>query len=88
MRTPELLSDPVYHDEEAARLYLQEARWPDGVYCPFCGALDDIKPLGGESMGPGWFYCPAIARTSSRCASARSWSARISRCTNGCWPSA
>jgi transposase-like protein len=59
MRTPELLSDPVFHDEEAARLYVQEIRWPDGVYCPFCGALDDIKPLGGESMGPGWFYCPA-----------------------------
>ena len=59
MRTPELLSDPVYHDEEAARLYIQEARWPDGVYCPFCGVLDDIRPLGGESMGPGWFYCPA-----------------------------
>jgi transposase-like protein len=58
MRTPELLSDPVYHDEEAARLYLQEVRWPDGVFCPFCGALDDIKPLGGPSMGPGWFYCP------------------------------
>src|SRR5688572_22389216 len=59
MHTPELLSDPVYHDEEAARLYIQEARWPDGVYCPFCGTLDDIKPLGGESMGPGWFYCPS-----------------------------
>jgi transposase-like protein len=59
MRTPELLSDPVYHDEEAARLYLQEIRWPDGVFCPFCGTLDDIKPLGGKSMGPGWFYCPA-----------------------------
>src|SRR5579872_6238980 len=56
---PELLSDPVYHDEEAARLYLQAARWPEGVYCPFCGALDDIKPVGGASMGEGWFYCPA-----------------------------
>jgi transposase-like protein len=52
-----LLTDPVFHDEEAARLYLQEARWPDGVYCPFCGTLDGIKPLGGNSMGPGWFYC-------------------------------
>src|SRR5579884_1408182 len=58
MRTPELLSDPVYHDEEAARLFLQEARWPNGVSCPFCGVLDDVKPLGGDSMGPGWFYCP------------------------------
>ena len=26
---------------------------------PFCGLLDGIKPLGGESMGPGWFYCTA-----------------------------
>lgn len=59
MKTPELLSDPVYHDEEAARLYVQEVRWPDGVYCPFCGSLDGIKPLGGDSMGPGWFYCAA-----------------------------
>jgi transposase-like protein len=56
---PELLSDPVYHDEEAARLYVQEVRWPDGVFCPFCGTLDNIRPLGGPSMGPGWFYCPA-----------------------------
>jgi transposase-like protein len=56
---PELLSDPVYHDEEQARLYLQEVRWGEAVHCPFCGVVDDIKPLGGESMGPGWFYCPA-----------------------------
>jgi len=59
MHTPELLSDPVFHDEEAARLYVQECRWPQGVYCPFCGSLDDVRPLGGESMGPGWFYCPS-----------------------------
>ncbi|HZK88588.1 MAG TPA: IS1595 family transposase [Stellaceae bacterium] len=59
MKTPELLSDPVYHDEEAARLYLQEVRWPEGVFCPKCGTLDGIKPLGGNSMGPGWFYCAA-----------------------------
>lgn len=57
MQTPEALSDPVFHDEEAARLYLQEVRWADGVYCPFCGTFDGIKPLGGNSMGPGWFYC-------------------------------
>src|SRR6185312_2275070 len=57
MKTPALLSDPVYHDEEAARLYVQEVRWPDGVYCPFCGGFDHVTPLGGTSMGPGWFYC-------------------------------
>jgi transposase-like protein len=59
MRTPELLSDPAYHDEDAARAYLEEVRWPYGPYCPFCGSLETVKPLGGESMGPGWYYCSA-----------------------------
>jgi transposase-like protein len=59
MKTPELLTDPAYHDEDAARAYLEGVRWPDGPYCPFCGSLDTVKPLGGESMGPGWYYCSA-----------------------------
>jgi transposase-like protein len=59
MRTPELLSDPAFHDEDAARAYLEEVRWPDGPFCPFCGALDTVKPLGGPSMGLGWYYCAA-----------------------------
>ena len=46
MHTPELLSDPVYHDEEAARLYIQEARWPDGVYCP-----PEHFPEHGRTLG-------------------------------------
>ncbi len=57
MRTPTKLSDPVYHDEDAARAHLEALRWPDGVSCPHCGGLDKIKVLGGKSMGPGWWYC-------------------------------
>jgi transposase-like protein len=59
MRTPELLSDPAFHDEDAARAYLEEVRWPDGAFCPFCGSFKTVKPLGGPSMGPGWYYCAA-----------------------------
>jgi transposase-like protein len=59
MRVPELLSDPAFHDEEAARVYIEAVRWPDGPFCPYCGALGTVKPLGGESMGPGWYYCSA-----------------------------
>ena len=33
MQTPELLSDPVYHDEDAARDYIEQVRWPDFVVC-------------------------------------------------------
>jgi transposase-like protein len=57
MQTPELLSDPVYHDEDAARAYLEGSRWPEFVFCPICGSPDKISKLAGESMGPGWWYC-------------------------------
>jgi transposase-like protein len=57
MQTPELLSDPVFHDENAAREYIELLRWPDFVVCPLCGSFDKINKLGGESMGPGWWYC-------------------------------
>ncbi len=57
MQTPERLSDPVYHDEDAARAYIEGVRWPDFVICPHCGSFDKIGQLGGESMGPGWWYC-------------------------------
>ncbi len=57
--TPVELSNPVYSNEEAARKHLEAIRWPDGVICPHCGSVDGARPLGGESMGPGWYYCEA-----------------------------
>ena len=53
------LTNPVFHDEEKARQFLESERWPDGVSCPFCGGLDDVRSFAGESMGPGWYYCNA-----------------------------
>src|ERR1700719_3262638 len=59
MQPPELLSDPVYHNEDAARAFLEQVRWPDFVFCPICGSVEKIAKLQGESMGPGWWYCGA-----------------------------
>jgi transposase-like protein len=59
MRTPTDLSNAVYHDEDAARAHLESLRWPNGAFCPFCGVTDQVKALGGESMGPGWYHCGA-----------------------------
>ncbi len=59
MRTPELLSDPAYHDEDEARAYLESERWANGRPCPHCGVLGANAPVGGPSMGPGWYYCSA-----------------------------
>jgi transposase-like protein len=56
--TPINLSDPVYHDEDAARKHLEALRWPNGPVCPYCGCItENVRPLNGKSMGPGWYYC-------------------------------
>jgi transposase-like protein len=58
--TPVDISNKVYHDEDAARRHLEKIRWPDGKpTCPHCGVVGESRPLQGESMGPGWFYCEA-----------------------------
>ncbi len=54
------LTNPVFHDEEKARQFLENERWPDGPVCPFCGGLDDVRALDKRGkMGPGWYYCNA-----------------------------
>jgi transposase-like protein len=51
------LTNPAFTDEDKARKFLEDSRWPDGAVCPHCGQLDTVKPLGGKSMGPGWYFC-------------------------------
>lgn len=53
---PTELSHPCYHNDEAARETFEAIRWPDGPFCPHCGSFDTVAPLGGESMGPGWYW--------------------------------
>jgi transposase-like protein len=51
------LTNPAFTDEDKARAFLEASRWPDGAVCPHCGQLETVKPLGGKSMGPGWYFC-------------------------------
>lgn len=51
------LTNPIFHDEDAAREYFETERWPDGVVCPFCNSKDGVHVLGGNSLGPGWYFC-------------------------------
>jgi transposase-like protein len=51
------LTNPAFVDEIKAREFLEASRWPDGVVCPSCGQMETVNPLGGKSMGPGWFFC-------------------------------
>ena len=51
------LSNPAFTDEDEARKVIEAIRWPSGVFCPKCGQLGTVSPLGGKSMGPGWYHC-------------------------------
>lgn len=55
--TPTALSHPIYTDEAAACEHLANIRWPVEITCPRCGVVGQARKLGGESMGPGWYYC-------------------------------
>jgi transposase-like protein len=57
MTLPTALSHPCYHDDEAARLTFEAIQWPNGATCPRCGLIETVAPLGGKSMGPGWYWC-------------------------------
>ncbi len=53
------LSDPIFHDENAARAHFEAIRWPNGPVCPHCGNVDQSKihVLRGKSHRPGLFQC-------------------------------
>jgi transposase-like protein len=59
MTTPKVdLTNPIYHDDNAAREHLESLLWPDGPNCPRCGVMGDrITKLKGKSTRPGVHKC-------------------------------
>jgi transposase-like protein len=51
------LTDPIFHDEEAARQHLESIRWPNGPFCPHCGDATNVTRLHGKSHRPGLHQC-------------------------------
>ena len=52
------LTDPIFHDNDAARDHLETLLWPDGPVCPRCGVMEDrITKLKGKSTRPGVYKC-------------------------------
>jgi transposase-like protein len=49
------LTDPIFQDEAKATVHMEADRWPDGVYCPFCGSLN-VHRMAGETQA-GMFLC-------------------------------
>lgn len=46
-----VLSQPHFHNEEAAIARLEAIVWPEGPYCPKCGGFDRITPVKGGRLG-------------------------------------
>jgi transposase-like protein len=61
MQLPTDLSDPSYHNEEAARVHLEAIRWPNGPFCPTCGRFDDLTAISAPTKAKtgGWYRCSA-----------------------------
>ena len=51
------LTDPIFHDEDAAREHFETLRWSDGRICPHCGTIDNSTLMQGKTTRPGLYKC-------------------------------
>jgi transposase-like protein len=56
------LTDPIFHDDEAARRHFEAVRWPQGPECPHCGVIGEATELKGKSTRPGVYKCKACRK--------------------------
>ena len=52
-----ILSDPRFHNEEAAYAFVEKHLWPNGPVCPHCGSKERIGKLKGKSFRVGLYKC-------------------------------
>ena len=52
------ITNPIFHDNNAAREHLEALLWPAGPNCPFCGVMGDrITKMAGKTTRPGLYKC-------------------------------
>lgn len=52
------LSNPIFHDDNAAREHLERLLWPQSPVCPRCSVMGErITKLRGKSTRPGVYKC-------------------------------
>lgn len=49
--------NPISHDANAAREWLEELLWPDGPVCPHCGLVGAAYKMHNKSQRPGVYKC-------------------------------
>lgn len=57
-----ILSDPRFHNEEAAYDFVESLIWPEGPVCPHCGSKNHIGKMNGKSTRIGTYKCYACRK--------------------------
>jgi transposase-like protein len=57
--TKSLLSNPIFHDADKAREWLEARIWKNGRVCPHCGVVDASTLMQGKTTRPGLYQCNA-----------------------------
>ena len=52
-------SNPIFHDADKARAWLEVRLWPQGPVCPKCGVVNEATAIRGKSARPGLYQCRA-----------------------------
>lgn len=52
-----ILSQPYFHNEEAAYEFVESKLWPNGATCPKCGESERVSKMGGKSTRIGAYKC-------------------------------
>lgn len=52
-----ILSQPYFHNEEAAYEFVEKRLWPQGATCPKCGERDRVSKMQGKSTRIGAYKC-------------------------------
>jgi transposase-like protein len=53
------LSNPIFHDADKAREWLEARLWKSGAICPHCGTVGEATLMKGKSHRPGLYQCNA-----------------------------
>lgn len=52
-------SNPIFHDAEEARTWLETRLWPEGPICPKCGVVNEATLMKGKTTRAGLYNCNA-----------------------------
>lgn len=52
-------SNPIFHDADKARIWLEARIWPNGPVCPHCGVIDQATLMKGKTTRVGLYQCNA-----------------------------